>query len=418
MHAEILSVGTELLMGQIVNTNAQYISQRLLETGIGVYHQSVVGDNAERLKEALTCAMKRADVVVLTGGLGPTSDDITKETTAETLGEKLVFDKITLKEIENFFKEKNRKMPGNNLKQALVPEGCIVIRNRNGTAPGCIIEHDDKVVVLLPGPPGEMEPMFEDHVIPFFRNRMPYKLVSVYLRIFGIGESSLEEKIIDIIEKQDNPTIAPYAKAGEVALRITAKCGRDEDPYRLINPMVDKIMERIGGFVYSTENKNMEQVLAELLSKRNITLSIAESCTGGLMAKKLTDISGISRVFKGSVVAYCNEVKKQVLQVGSETLDRYGAVSREVAREMAIGVRELTDSDIGVSISGIAGPTGDTPEKPIGLVFIGISDKKTEKILELKLWGERDRIRNVATLNALNFTREYILATSFAKQED
>jgi nicotinamide-nucleotide amidase len=418
MHAEIISVGTELLMGQIVNTNAQYISQKLLETGIGTYFQSVVGDNPERLRNALTQAIRRSDIVITTGGLGPTSDDITKEIAAEVMNKKLVIDKETFERIEAYFQKSNRKMSENNIKQAYLPEGCIAIRNRNGTAPGCIMENEGKVMILLPGPPKEMQPMFEDCVMPYFAGRMEHMLESVYIRIFGIGESSMEESIIDIIQQQDNPTIAPYAKEGEVILRVTARCRKQEDPYRLINPIVEKITQRLGDYVYSIENKNMEQVVAELLLGNNITLSVAESCTGGLISKKLTDIAGISNVFIGGITAYSNKMKMDFLGVSGETLARFGAVSSEVAREMARGIRTRTGSDIGLSVTGIAGPGGGTAEKPVGLVYIGISDKDAEFSNELRLWGDRDRIRNLASLHAMNLVRKHILGRRPKMRED
>lgn len=409
MKAEILAVGTELLMGQIANTNAQYISSRLPDVGIGVYYHSVVGDNPQRLRECLSLALSRADIVIMTGGLGPTKDDLTKETVAEAMNRKLALDQQSLDKMKEFFEKRKRPMTDNNIKQAYLPENSIIIRNKNGTAPGCIIEENSKVVVMLPGPPMEMKPMFEDTVIPYLREKSGTRLESVFLRIFGIGESAMEDRIIDLVEKQVNPTIAPYAKDGEVTLRITANYpieGKHED---LIAPVVDEIKRRFGDAVYSTENKNLEEVAAELLMKSNTTIALAESCTGGLVSAKLTDIPGISAVFNRGIVSYSNEAKIQNLGVKPETLDKFGAVSRETAVEMAKGVRKVAGTDIGLSITGIAGPGGDTPEKPIGLVYVALADRDNVECRELRLWGSRSRIRNVTSLYAFDMIRLYIL---------
>ncbi|MDF2523869.1 MAG: competence/damage-inducible protein, partial [Clostridiales bacterium] len=277
MNAEVLAVGTELLMGQIANTNAQYISNRLPQAGIGVYYHSVVGDNPKRLKECLNIALDRSDIIIMTGGLGPTQDDLTKETVSELMGKKLVLHEESLDKIKSYFAKTKRLMTENNVKQALLPEGCIVIKNNNGTAPGCIIESIGKVVIMLPGPPSEMKPMFEETVMPYFWDKLDYKIDSRFLRIFGIGESAMEEKIIDMIEQQKNPTIAPYAKEGEVTLRVTAQCDKQEDPDNIIIPVVNEIKKRLGDFVYSIEGKDMDIVVGELLLEKNISISLAES---------------------------------------------------------------------------------------------------------------------------------------------
>jgi nicotinamide-nucleotide amidase len=409
MNAEILAVGTELLMGQIANTNAQYISSRLPDVGVGVYYHSVVGDNPLRLKECLTLALKRSDVVVMTGGLGPTQDDLTKETVAELLTRKLVLNKESLDRIEEFFKRIDRTMTNNNVKQAYLPEGCIAMQNNNGTAPGCIIEADGKVVIMLPGPPSEMKPMFEEYVIPYFKAKADFILVSKFLRIFGVGESAMEEKIIDLIENQTNPTIAPYAKDGEVTLRITARCKKEEEADGLIKPVLEEIRKRLGSAVYSTENKNMEEVVGELLLENNVTVAFAESCTGGLAAGKITSIPGISRVFNRGIVSYSNEAKIENLGVNPATLEKFGAVSREIAIEMAEGIRKVSNTDLGLSITGIAGPGGGTDEKPVGLVYVALADKSGVQCKELRLWGNRDRIRNVTILYAFDMIRRNVI---------
>ena len=407
MIAEILAVGTELLMGQIANTNAQYISQRLPDVGVGVYFHSVVGDNPKRLMECLSLALGRADVVVMTGGLGPTQDDLTKETVSEVLGRKLVLHEETLNIMKAFFKRLNRTMTENNVKQAYLPEGSMIIRNKNGTAPGCLIEQGNKVIIMLPGPPWEMKPMFEETVYPYFESKCEYRLESKFIRIFGIGESAMEEKIIDLINNQVNPTIAPYAKEGEVTLRVTAKYYNGQNPEDLLTPVIEEIKRRLGNAVYSTDDRGLEEVASGLLLKHNITISIAESCTGGLMSAKLTDIPGISAVFDRGVVTYSNDSKVENLSVNPETLEKYGAVSSETAAEMANGIRNLSGTDLGLSITGIAGPSGGSEEKPVGLVYVALADGSDVQVKELKLWGSRSRIRNMTCLHAFDMIRNW-----------
>lgn len=409
MNAEVLAVGTELLMGQIANTNAQYISARLPDIGIGVYYHSVVGDNPLRLKECLALSLSRSDIVVMTGGLGPTQDDLTKETVAEAMNRKLVLDRESLDKMEDFFKRLNRKMTQNNVKQAYLPERSYIIRNSNGTAPGCIIEEGGKTVVMLPGPPSEMRPMFEESVIPYLTEKSDFRLESRFLRIFGIGESAMESMILDLIDSQTNPTIAPYAKDGEVTLRLTAKYPKDGSHEDIISPVEAEIRKRLGNNVYSSENKNMEEVAAELLMKTGTTIALAESCTGGLVSAKLTDIPGISAVFDRGVVTYSNASKMQMLGVKQETLEKFGAVSEQTAVEMAEGVRRISGTDLGVSITGIAGPDGGTAEKPVGLVYAALAYKGGVTCKELRLWGNRSRIRNVTTLHVFDMIRRYFM---------
>jgi nicotinamide-nucleotide amidase len=409
MNAEILAVGTELLMGQICNTNAQYISQRLPEAGVYVYYHSVVGDNPKRLEECLNIALNRSDVIITTGGLGPTKDDLTKETIARILNRKLVLHQESLNSIKEFFEKIQRPMADSNIKQACMPENSVILKNNKGTAPGCIIEEGSKVLIMLPGPPSEMKPMFEESVMPYFVSRTGSRLVSRYLRIFGIGESSMEEKIIDLIDNQTNPTIAPYAKEGEVTLRITARCSSEEEGERIIEPVINEIKNRIGDFIYSTDNKNLEEVTGEMLIKNNITLSLAESCTGGLIASRLTDIPGISSVFNRAFVTYSNEAKMENCGVNSDTLEKYGAVSRETAVEMAEGVRKAAGTDLGLSVTGIAGPGGGTETKPVGLVYIALADKDKVVCRKLQTTGDRNRIRNFTALTAFDMIRRYIL---------
>lgn len=409
MKAEILAVGTELLMGQIANTNAQYISSRLPDAGIGVYYHDVVGDNPERLKQSLDLALSRSDVIILTGGLGPTQDDLTKETVAAAVNRQLVLDQESLDVMEEFFKKHCRKMTHNNVKQAYLPEGCIIVRNRNGTAPGCIMEENGKIIVMLPGPPSEMKPMFEETVMPYFAAKSDYRLESRFLRIFGIGESAVEDMLLDLIEKQTNPTIAPYAKDGEVTLRITARYDKSCPNEDLIGPVEDEIRRRLGDAVYSNDNSSLDEIAARLLIDSKMTLSIAESCTGGMVSSRLTDMPGISEVFDRAIVTYSNRAKMEELGVAQETLDSFGAVSEQTAREMAEGVRRVSETDIGISVTGIAGPGGGSEEKPVGLVYAALSHKDGTVVKKLDLWGSRSRIRNVTCLHVFDMLRRHLL---------
>jgi len=409
MKAEILAVGTELLMGQIANTNAQYISARLPDVGAGVYYHSVVGDNPERLKNSLSLALSRSDLIIMTGGLGPTKDDLTKETVAAAMNRRLVLDQDSLDRIRSFFAGLKRPMTDNNIKQAYLPERSVIIRNNNGTAPGCIIEEQNKIVMMLPGPPSEMKQMFEETVIPYLEEKSGHRIVSRFLRVFGIGESALEDAIKGLIENQTNPTIATYAKEGETTVRITAKYPRDETGEDIIAPVEEEIKRILGIKVYSSDNRGMEEVTAGLLLESNTTIAIAESCTGGLISARLTEIPGISRVFNRGIISYSNQSKVEALNVRQETLDRFGAVSRETAMEMAVGVRGISGTDLGLSVTGIAGPDGGTPEKPVGLVYIALAHRDDVQCGEFRLWGSRSRIRNVTSLYAFDMIRRKLI---------
>lgn len=409
MKAEILAVGTELLMGQIANTNAQYISSKLPDVGIGVYYHDVVGDNPERLKQCLALALSRSDVIILTGGLGPTQDDLTKETVAAAMNKKLVLDQESMDTMNLFFSTHNRTMTNNNIKQAYLPEGCIVVRNKNGTAPGCIMEADGKVIVMLPGPPSEMKPMFDDTVMPYFAAKSDFVLESRYLKVFGIGESSLEDLLIDLIKAQTNPTIAPYAKDGEVTLRITAKYEKHSKKDDIITPVEKEIIRRLGDAVYSDDNSSLDEAAAKLLMKSGMTLALAESCTGGLVASRLSAIPGISSVFDRAIVTYSNRSKMEELGVSGETLRQYGAVSPQTADEMARGIRKASHTDLGIAVTGLAGPDGGTPERPVGLVYIALSDSNDVEVKKLDLWGSRNRIRHVASLHVFDMLRRYLI---------
>lgn len=362
MKAEILCVGTELLIGDIVNTNAAYLSKKLSENGIFVYHHTVVGDNDGRLREALSDALGRSDVVVMTGGLGPTYDDMTKETVSSVMGKKLVRHEESEKRILAYFARTDRVPTPNNMKQALMPEGATVFENNFGTAPGCAIESGGKTVVMLPGPPKEMKPMFDGEVLPYLLRNSMEVLVSENVNIFGMGESSVEEKLRDIMTSGDNPTVAPYVNDGEVRVRVTARAENRECAEKLIAPVVEKIKDIIGDFVYGVNAVSLENAVVKTFSERGLTLASAESCTGGLISKRITDIPGSSAMFGYGVCTYANEAKEKILGVKHETLEKYGAVSEATAREMAEGLLRLSGADVAVCTTGLAGPGGGSDE--------------------------------------------------------
>jgi len=406
MTAELISVGTELLLGEILNTNAQYISAQLAVLGISVYYQTTVGDNPERLKNAVSAALERSDIVILTGGLGPTADDLTKETIAEFFGLSLVRDKNSEQRIKDYFERIQSSAVPSNFKQADMPEGCIILDNNNGTAPGGIIEKDGKTVVFLPGPPSEMKPMFEESVFPYFRKRCPDRLYSREINTFGIGESRLEDMLKPIMEGQTDPTIAPYAKEAGVMLRLTTKASTAQEADSRFDPVEAEIEKIAGDIIFGYGKEQLQDAVYKLLKEKNIKIATAESCTGGMVGEYLTSVPGISQFYEMGVVTYSNEMKEKLLGVSGATLEKYGAVSEQTAREMAEGVIKLSGADIGVSITGIAGPGGGTREKPVGLVYVGISDSKGGFICrELHLSGSRERIRTVTVKHALNAVR-------------
>ena len=408
MVAEILAVGTELLMGQIANTNAQYITSRLQEVGVEVYFHCVVGDNPKRLEMILRQALIRSDVVIMTGGLGPTKDDLTKETVALIFGKRLLVHKESVESITTFFERLGRGITLNNLKQADMPEGCQVLKNNNGTAPGCILSGELGTVILLPGPPSEMKPMFDENVMPWLLQGSGYKIFSKYVKVFGIGESKLEDMLLDLIEKQSNPTIAPYVKDGVVTIRVTAKCQNDSEGKLLVKPIIDEIIRRTNDCVFSIDDESLPEVVVKLLKSHKLRISSAESCTGGLFASSIIDVSGASEIFERGFVTYSNQSKIDELGVLEKDILEFGAVSEEVALQMAAGTFRLSKSDIAISITGVAGPDGGSSEKPVGLVFVGIKVKERSWTVKLNLWGNRQRIRQMATLCALDEIRKYM----------
>ena len=409
MKAEIIAIGTEILLGDIINSNAQYLAQELAALGIDMYYQQVVGDNESRILHAFEEAYSRSDIIITTGGLGPTEDDLTKEAAAKYFNKELLPHEESIEKIKNYFKFRERKMTENNLKQGLIPEGAIVINNNNGTAPGVIIEKNNKIMIILPGPPKEMKPMFEETVKPYLQKRSDSILVSRVVKILGIGESAVANELKDIMDAQTNPTIAPYAKEVGVMLRITAKAKTQEEALNLIKPVEEEIKNRLGENVYATENINLEDVVAELLIEKKLTISTAESCTGGMIAATLINYPGISEVLLEGAVTYSNEAKHKRLGVKNETLEKYGAVSEETAREMAIGIAKTANTDVSIVTTGIAGPGGGTEEKPVGLVYIGVYVQGEVVVKKCIFNGNRSRVRLQATTTGLDTLRRILI---------
>lgn len=411
MIVELISVGTEILLGNIVNTNAAYLAEMCASLGLNLYYQTVVGDNEERMTKTLEQALSRSDVVIMTGGLGPTKDDLTKEVAAKVFGMELEEDAHSRQRIVDFLAGSQfRVITENNWKQAMVPSGAKVIDNHNGTAPGLILEKGGKAIILMPGPPNEMRPMFERDIAPYLNSLEPEIIYSEMVKISGRGESRVETEIMDLMENQTNPTIAPYAKTGEVHLRITAKAKDEDEAKKLIAPVVEELKRRFGTFVYAVkEEVTLAGALLDLLKENGFTITTAESCTGGLLSGALVSVSGASDVFKEGFVTYSNEAKQKHLGVKAETLEEFGAVSEETAREMAEGAAVRTGADTAIAITGIAGPGGGTAEKPVGLVYIGIYVKGKTKTVKYLIKGNRQKVRDYAVVNAMNLLRMTIL---------
>ena len=405
MKAEIIAVGTELLMGEILNSNSRDIARELYNLGLDVYHQSVVGDNLDRVSKELETAFERADLVITTGGLGPTRDDLTKEAAAHFLKREMILDEESIRHLEDFFGSRGLPLNEGNKRQAYFPEGAKIIPNENGTAPACIIEFDEKVLVILPGPPREVIPLMEKYIIPYLEKRTGKVFISDIINISGIGEGHMEEKIMDIIEAQENPTVAPYAKEHGLTLRVTASASTEQEARLLLEPVVKKVCDRLGMDVYAIGDTTLEAVVASLLIEQNLSISVAESCSGGLLAGRLINYPGISKVFKEGFITYSNESKINTLGVDSKILSKYGAVSEEVAKQMAKGAADRAKSDVALSITGIAGPDGGTNEKPVGLVYIGLYLLGEVKVMKMDSWGSRDNVRRRAVSQALDMLR-------------
>ena len=408
MIAEIVAIGTELLMGQIVNTDAQYLSRRLQSLGISVYYHTTVGDNPQRMRDTLALALSRSDVVITTGGLGPTQDDLSKEMAAELLGLEMEFDGESWHAIEGYFSRLGRICPENNKKQAMFARGSTILPNACGTAPGAMIEKDGKIVIQLPGPPHEMADMFERQVYARLAAKTGGCIASRYIRIYGLGESYVAQLCSKWIESGRAVSVAPYCSLGECQLRVTARGEDEEAALSLVEPVVHEITALLGDGVYAvmpTSEGSMEQAAGEALTHRGLTIATAESCTGGLVAAKLVNYPGISKALFEAHVTYANEAKIRYCGVNPDTLAAHGAVSEETAREMALGLRQRSGADIAVSTTGIAGPAGGTKEKPVGLVYVGCADAQGVRVEKLQLSGSRERIRNLAALRALDMIR-------------
>ena len=406
---ELIAVGTELLLGNIVNSDAQMLSQELSKLGLNVHYHSVVGDNPARLKQVVEHAKSRADILITTGGLGPTCDDLTKTVLAETFGKKLVHDPRSEDRIRDYFARLGKEMTENNLAQAMLPEDCVIFDNDWGTAPGCAFECDGVHAIMLPGPPSECMPMFRTHAVPYLRRLSEGVILSRSLRVFGMGESAVESLLRDKMDSLTNPTLAPYAKTGEVELRITAKAQSTEEAEALIAPVEADVREILGDLIYGADVSSLESALLPLLAERGLTLGCAESCTGGLFAKRVTDVPGASRVFRGGVVSYCNEVKAALLGVSPDLLEELGPVCEPVAKAMAEGARKALGCDIAVSFTGVAGPGPDDRGNPEGLVFVAVTDGTVTRVRKLRQGHGRDRIRTTAVNHGLDMVRRLIL---------
>lgn len=418
MKIELVSVGTELLLGDIVNTNTAYLSKALAKLGFNVFKHTTVGDNPQRLFRALNLAFEESDTVIITGGLGPTDDDISREIAANFLGMPLEYNDDIWRKIVSYVTNNNPNinLTDNNKKQAYVPEGAIILENPIGTAPGLILEKEQRRIILLPGPPREMTEMFDNKVIPYLNQFKNQQIVSRYVRFFGIGESALETKIKSMLDEQSNPTLALYAKTGEVLIRITAASENEIEGLTKIDSVINELKARVGEFIYhiggeevSETQTEMHRLVARQLLENNFTFSVAESITGGEIASLLIEQSGISKIFMEGIVCYSNESKKIALNVKDETLTNFGAVSAEVAEEMVRGIAERLSVNAAIATTGIAGPNSDDTEKPVGLVYIGTYLNGQIKIEQYQFYGNRELIRYRTAITALNQLRIMII---------
>jgi nicotinamide-nucleotide amidase len=414
--AEILAVGTELLLGDIANTDAQVISRALSQLGITVYYHTVVGDNPQRLKEAVEVAKKRANIIITTGGLGPTYDDLTKQTLAEAFGKPLLMHEPSAQKIRDYFMHNDkRKVPENSMQQAMMPEGCTVFDNSCGTAPGCAFVADGIHVLMLPGPPRECASMFEHCAVPYLKTLSDATIFSRTIHVFGMGEPAVENKLKGMMQQMENPTVAPYAKEGEVMLRVTAKASTKEEAERMVQPVMEQVAKTLGDVVYGFDVPSLEAVVFEKMKEKGLTLAAAESCTGGLLAKRFTDLPGASAVFLGAVVSYSADVKQNVLGVPKEVIAEKGTVSEETARYMAEGARRVLGADLAISVTGVAGPEPDEKNNPVGLVYAGLATKDGTYVRKVHVGRDRGWVRIMATLHGLDMARRYLTGKEIEK---
>ena len=405
MTAEILCVGTELLLGDIVNTNAAYIARELARIGIDLYHQTVVGDNPERLKRALNDAFERADLVVTTGGLGPTFDDVTKETVAAYFGKKMVRNQEAMDRIASYYEKRGIELTDNTKKQADLPEGCIVFQNTHGTAPGLAMEGKGKVVIMLPGPPSEMSPMFDNSAVPYLMQYSGKTIVSSTIHFFGIGESLLESRMHEYMLAHSNPSVAPYAKDGEVQVRVTASAHTKEEAEAMIQPVVEEICRDYGKYLYGVDIGTMQNALVQELRKKGLTIAVAEGCSGGNVVKRITEVPGSDQVFEMGVVTNTVRAREKLAGVKAETMAQYGVYSEETAREMAEGIRNRSGADIGIAITGRTGLESDTVGEDLGLVYVAVDSEAYRHVTKVDLAGNRkaqsEFVRYVGSSSAL-----------------
>lgn len=412
MRAEILSIGTELLLGQITDTNAVFMAQRLAELGISLFFEDTVGDNPARLEGVLRLAKERSDLIICTGGLGPTEDDITSAAIANVFDAPLEINDAARATLEAFFAQRGRPMTANQLKQAMIPHGALLVPNPTGTAPGFILVKDGKTVIAFPGPPSEMHPMWRETVGPYLHAHSGETIVSRTLRFCGIGEGALEQLLKDLIDVQTDVTIAPYAKLGEVHIRLTTRAQSEDEAQVRIAPVEAQVRERAGRYLYGSDEETLEEVVGRMLREMGVTLAVAESCTGGLLGGRITNVPGSSDYFLGGVISYSNSVKQRLLGVSEKTLREHGAVSPNTAREMAEGVVKATGANIGVSITGIAGPDGGSEEKPVGLVYLAVAQGDyPARAFPYTFWGDRPSIRGRAVQQALVLLRDILTGT-------
>ena len=408
MNCEILCVGTELLLGNTVNTNAANLSDMLSALGINVFWHSVVGDNPKRLSESVAIARSRADLIITTGGLGPTYDDLTKNVLAECFGRKMEYNAEEAEGLKAWFaRNSTNKYTENNLQQAYLPERCTVFHNDWGTAPGCAFEEDGVHVIMLPGPPSECLPMFRHCAVPYLKALTDDVIFSHQIHVFGIGESAVEARFREQMEQMQNPTLATYAKPGEVMLRVTAKAATEAQADEMCRPVVDMVCRELGNFVYSVDIDSLEALVLKLLLEKNLTFAAAESLTGGLIGQRFTALPGASQAFRSGAITYCNECKAAMLGIDLDMINEKGAVSYETAAAMAQGVRRATGADLAVSATGLAGPDGDGVH-PVGTVFVGLADKENVWVRQLMLGTGRARVRQLAANNAFDMLRRYL----------
>ncbi|MGX8698678.1 MAG: competence/damage-inducible protein A [bacterium] len=420
LSAEILSVGTELLLGSVANTDARDVSQALSELGINVYRHTVVGDNPARLRAAVEEAKRRADILITTGGLGPTVDDLTKFTLAECFGKKLVWSEEAAEDMRRYFAafHPDKPITENNYRQCYLPEGATIFRNSCGTAPGCGFEAEGKRVLMLPGPPRECRAMLKLSAVPYLAALSDYHIYSHTIRVFGMGESRMDSLVKPLLESLTNPTLAPYALEGECYLRLTARAHGEAEAEALMAPVLEKVRALLGDVIYGVDTPSLEATVFALLRARGLTLAAAESCTGGLIAKRLTDLPGVSAVFRGGAVTYATDTKASLLGVDAALLREKGAVDAQVARRMAEGARRVFGADFGVGVTGVAGPEPDENGNPVGLAYVALAAPERTFLRALHLGTDRARVRTAAANHAFDMLRRCLTGLAVTEEKD